>query len=108
MSDIKLVLDCCKNYDEVINFKYKSDDNLTQDLINYYKDYVFFNHENKENISMLDMILYKYITDTSFFDYVQGKLKNDDSLLPIDDDLKKIYDSFKEEEFKIINSCRWI
>ena len=108
MNNIELVLDCCKNYDRIINFKIDDNDTISRDLISYYKEYVFFNYDDKTKISLLDEAMYEYVSNRDFYNYVQDRLKNFDDILPFDDDINKIYNEFKYKSVRTISSCRWI
>lgn len=108
MNNIELVLDCCKYYDEIVAFNIEENDFISRDLISYYKEYVFFNYDDKEGIRTLDKVMYEYIRNREFYNYVQNRFKNFGDILPIDSDINSIYAEFKDESIRVINSCKWI
>lgn len=108
MNNIELVLDCCKNYDEIVNFRIDENDIISRDLISYYKEYVFFNYGDKDKISLLDEAMHEYVSNRDFYNYIQDRLKNFGDILPVDDDINRIYNEFREESVRMINSCKWI
>lgn len=108
MNNIELVLDSCKNYDEIIKFKTKDNDGITRDLIDYYENYVFLNYEDRENIKALDIIMHEYVSNKKFYDYIQNRYKNFGDILPVEDDIKKFYNDFQEKSVRTVDSCRWI
>ena len=107
MNNIELILNCCKHYDEIVNYSIDDSDFISKDLISYYKEYVFFNYDDKKKIRLLDKIMYEYIRNKEFYSYIQDKL-NTGEILPIDSDINKIYKEFKVNSIRVINSCKWI
>jgi hypothetical protein len=66
----KSVVSICKNYYTIVNNEVYSDDKVTHNMINLYKDYIF-NMENitsreREKMVIIDNIMYKFVTDSSF------------------------------------------
>ena len=108
MNNIELVLDCCKYYDEIVGFRIDEDDFISKDLISYYKEYVFLNYDDKEKISVLDKVMYEYIKNREFYNYIQNRFRDSGDILPIDSDINKIYDEFKDESLRVINNYKWI
>ncbi len=102
------VLMCCPNYDEIIGYNIKNNDEISRNLINYYEDFVFLNFDDKNKISKLDLILYEYIKDRDFYKFIQDRFKSEGDVLPLFDELKKLYDEFKEEALKKVESAVWI
>ena len=102
------VLSSCFNYDEIIGYNMKKDDEISRNLINYYEDFVFINFEDKEKLKQLDLILYEYIKDREFYNYIQDRFKKEGDVLPLFDELKKLYDDFKEESLKMVDNAVWI
>lgn len=102
------VLSSCINYDEIIAYNTKHDDEISRNLINYYEDFVFINFEDKEKLKQLDLILYEYIKDREFYNYIQDRFKKEGDVLPLFDELKKLYDGFKKDSLKTVDSAVWI
>lgn len=102
------VLKCCPNYDEIISYNINDNDEISRDLINYYEDFVFLNFDDKSKISKLDLILYKYIKDREFYKFIQDRFKSEGDVLPLFDELKKLYEKFEKNTLKKVESAVWI
>ena len=102
------VLSSCPYYDEIINFNVKDNDEITRNLINYYEDFVFLNFENKNTLSELDLILYEYIRDINFYKFIQDRFKYEGDVLPLFDELKQLYNEYKEKTLQKVESSVWI
>lgn len=117
--NVKKILETCPHYDEIINFDFDYNDELTIDLIDWYKDLIFScdgdNNNEKEIIKMIDNSMYMYIND---YKYRKGLVKIIDTK---DIDLnceksirrliKKILDytnKYESREVLNITSSRWI
>lgn len=117
--NVKKILETCPHYDEIINYEFDYNDEITIDLIDWYKDLIFSCDGNDENetkiIKMIDNSMYKYVND---YKYRKGLSK---IISPRDIDLnsnksikkliKKILDyTNKYENIEILNvvSSRWI
>ena len=74
--NVKKILETCPHYDEIINFDFDYNDELTIDLIDWYKDLIFScdgdNNNEKEIIKMIDNSMYMYIND---YKYRKGLVK---------------------------------
>lgn len=104
----KEVLDSCTNYDLIVNYNIPNNDKLSQILIKFYQDYVFFNWSSKDNIKLLDKILFTYIVDNDFNDYIHNEYENADEFLPIFDILLKQYNKYQNEQMKLHDCTNWI
>lgn len=66
----KKILSYCSYYDYIINFDIDYDDELSFDLIDWYKDYIFSCNCNDEvnikNIKEIDKCMYMYISSYSY------------------------------------------
>lgn len=66
----KKVLSYCSYYDDIINFDIDYDDELSFDLIDWYKDYIFScdcnNEDDIKNIKEIDKCMYMYISSYSY------------------------------------------
>lgn len=102
------VLKYCPNYDRIISYNIKDDDEVSRKLINYYEDFVFINFDNKNKLNELDLILYEYIKDRDFYKFIQDRFISEGDVLPLFEELKKLYDEFKEEALKKVESAVWI
>ena len=63
----KKILETCPHYDEIINFDFDYDDEITIDLIDWYKDLIFSCDGDDESetkiIKMIDNSMYMYVND---------------------------------------------
>lgn len=117
--NVKKILETCPHYDEIINFDFDYSDEITIDLIDWYKDLIFSCDGNDENetkiIKMIDNSMYMYVSD---YRYRKGlskiitpreiDLNSDKSIKKL---IKKILDyTNKYENIEILNvvSSRWI
>ena len=117
--NVKKILETCPHYDEIINFDFDYEDEITIDLIDWYKDLIFScdgnNDQETEIIKMIDNSMYIYIND---YKYRKGLSK---IISPRDIDLnsersikkliKKILDytsKYETSEILNISSSRWI
>ena len=117
--NVKKILETCPHYDEIINFDFDYEDEITIDLIDWYKDLIFScdgnNDQETEIIKMIDNSMYIYIND---YKYRKGLSK---IISPKDIDLnsersikkliKKILDytsKYETSEILNISSSRWI
>ena len=117
--NVKKILDVCPHYDDIINFEFDYDDEITIDLIDWYKDLIFScdgDDVNETNIiKMIDNSMYMYVND---YKYRKGlckiisvrdiDLNSDKSIRKL---IKKILDyTNKYENIEILNvtSSRWL
>lgn len=117
--NVKKILETCPHYDEIINFDFDYNDEITIDLIDWYKDLIFSCNGNDEKeteiIKMIDNSMYMYVND---YKYRKGlskiisckdiDLNNEKSIKRL---IKKILDyTSKYETTKILNvsSSRWL
>ena len=105
---LKEVLESCKNYDFIVNYNTPVNDTLSQSLISFYKDYVFFNWSSSDNIGLLDTIMYTYITDQKFNEYIYNAYSESGDILPVFELLAKLYKDYEENKFKIVDNTIWI
>lgn len=105
---LKEVLENCLNYDTIVNYSTSDSDYLSQILIKYYQDYVFFNWSSVNNIKMLDTIVFTFIEDMDFNNYIHDKYKNINDFVPVFDILLEQYNNYQKEKLEIINYANWI
>ncbi len=102
------VFDNCCNYDFIVSHNVANEDRLSQDLIQFYKDYVFFNWSSSDNIKALDNIIFRYITDNGFNIYIHNKFLESGDILPVFEVLLKLYNEYEKEKFKLFDNTIWI
>ena len=117
--NVKKILKTCPHYDDIINYDFDYNDELSIDLIDWYKDLIFSCDGNNENeiqiIKMIDNSMYMYVSD---YKYRRGlskqisireiDLNSDKSIRKL---IKKILDyTNKYENIEILNvtSSRWL
>lgn len=102
------VLENCCNYDFIVNYDISCSDNLSQGLIKFYIDYVFFNWSSSENIKLLDTIIFTYITDNNFNEYIHNKYLETNDFLFVYEVLLKYYNDYEYTKIKMYNNTIWI
>lgn len=117
--NVKKILETCPHYDEIINFEFDYDDEITIDLIDWYKDLIFSCDGNDENekqiIKMIDNSMYIYVNDHKFRKGLSKQLSARDIDLNSDKSIRKLIKKIldytnKYERAEILNltSSRWI
>lgn len=111
MVDSKDVKEICY-YGKIVDYIYEEDDQISDYLINYYRDYVIKNicDTNLKNIiTQLDLVLYQYINDIKFNTYVKDYLKDSlDTILCLDQTLIQLYDGFNKNKLKKVTNTKWL
>ncbi len=112
------VLEHCPHFYTIINFEYYSNDIVSEHLIDIYERYIFGvdlnDKEAVKKIEELDVVLYKYISDTCFRDEVQYsirsiKVKRSDNILDvIVTAIIKIFQEYELSKTRRIQITRWI
>ena len=68
--NVKKILKCCPHYDEIINSEVDYEDELSFDLIDWYKDLIFScnvdNEEEVKIIKLIDKSLYLYVNSYKY------------------------------------------
>ena len=68
--NVKKILKCCHHYDEIINSEVDYEDELSFDLIDWYKDLIFScnvdNEEDVKIIKLIDKSLYLYVNSYKY------------------------------------------
>lgn len=70
VSNIKKILNCCPYYDDIINSEVDYEDELSYDLIDWYKDLIFSCNANNEEevkiIKLIDRSMYLYVNSYKY------------------------------------------
>lgn len=70
ISNVKKILKCCPHYDEIINSEVDCEDELSYDLIDWYKDLIFScNADNEDEVKIIRLIdrsLYLYVNSYKY------------------------------------------
>lgn len=118
MSD-KEVLNYCPNFNRIVNFKYSSDDVITDKLITIYRDFIFkadlTNSKDLMMVKDIDHVLIKYIEDYLFRKEMKQEIVNikikktcGDILRAIVESILNIFDNYLFNTTRKINIARWI
>lgn len=70
ISNVKKILNCCPYYDDIINSEVDYEDELSYDLIDWYKDLIFSCNANNEEevkiIKLIDRSMYLYVNSYKY------------------------------------------
>ena len=98
VTNVKKILKCCPYYDDIINSDIMYNDDLSIDLIEWYKDIIFScNGDNEEDIKIIrniDRCMYIYINDNKYKKGLKKRIINNDI---------NLNDNYKEVVNKILN-----
>ena len=117
--NVKKILKCCPYYDDIINSDIPYDDELSIDLIDWYKDLIFSCDGDNENetkiIKMIDKCMYMFICSNEYRNGLKKivnvrdiDLNNDKSIKKL---IKKILDynsKYETMEILDIKSSKWL
>jgi len=117
--NVKKILEICPHYDEIINFEFDYNDELTIDLIDWYKELIFScdgdNDNERQIIKMIDNSMYMYINNFKYRKGLSKIVSTKDIDLNSDISIKKLIKKIldytnKFENIEILNvtSSRWI
>ena len=112
VTNVKKILKCCPYYDDIINSDVIYEDELSVDLIDWYKDLIFScNGDNEEDIKVvrdIDRCMYLYINDNK---YRKGLRKIIDLSLSNDkiiDSILRYTSKYEDNEILYITSTKWL
>ena len=119
ISNVKKILKCCSHYDDIINSEVDYEDELSYDLIDWYKDLIFScNADNEEEVKIIRLIdrsLYMYVNSYKYkiglkkiIDIKDIDLNSDKSIKNL---IKKIINyttKYENNEILNITSGRWL
>ncbi len=115
----KKILNCCPNYNEIVNCDFLEDDLFTKKLIEYYQEFIFNidenNDEQKNRVKKLDEAIYKYIADYRFAKTLKNTLDIDviinngfSYLEQLMEYIVSFFSEYQEQEIRDICQTRWI
>lgn len=118
-TNAKKILETCPHYDEIINFDFDYDDEITIDLIDWYKDLIFSCDGDDESetkiIKMIDNSMYMYVNDYRYRKGLAKIISPRDIDLNSDKSIKKLIKKIldytnKYENIEVLSviSSRWI
>lgn len=119
ISNVKKILKCCPHYDDIINSEVDYEDELSFDLIDWYKDLIFScNADNEEEVKIIRLIdrsIYMYVNSYKYkiglkkiIDIKDIDLNSDKSIKNL---IKKIINyttKYENNEILNITSGRWL
>ena len=119
ISNVKKILKCCPHYDDIINSEVDYEDELSFDLIDWYKDLIFYcNADNEEEVKIIRLIdrsLYMYVNSYKYkiglkkiIDIKDIDLNSDKSIKNL---IKKIINyttKYENNEILNITNGRWL
>ena len=119
ISNVKKILKCCPHYDDIINSEVDYEDELSFDLIDWYKDLIFScNADNEEEVKIIRLIdrsLYMYVNSYKYkiglkkiIDIKEIDLNSDKSIKNL---IKKIINyttKYENNEILNITNGRWL
>ena len=119
ISNVKKILKCCPHYDDIINSEVDYEDELSFDLIDWYKDLIFScNADNEEEVKIIRLIdrsLYMYVNSYKYkiglkkiIDIKDIDLNSDKSIKNL---IKKIINyttKYENKEILNITNGRWL
>ena len=119
ISNVKKILKCCPHYNDIINSEVDYEDELSFDLIDWYKDLIFScNADNEEEVKIIRLIdrsLYMYVNSYKYkiglkkiIDIKDIDLNSDKSIKNL---IKKIINyttKYENNEILNITSGRWL
>ena len=117
--NVNRILEICPHYDEIINFEFDYSDEITIDLIDWYRDLIFSCDGNDENetqiIKMIDNSMYMYISDHKYRKGLTKIISTRDIDLNSEKSIKKLIKKMldytsKYETVEILNvtSSKWL
>lgn len=119
VTNVKKILKCCPYYDDIINSDVIYEDELSIDLIDWYKDLIFScNADNEEEVKIIRLIdrsLYMYVNSYKYkiglkkiIDIKDIDLNSDKSIKNL---IKKIINyttKYENNEILNITNGRWL
>lgn len=119
VTNVKKILKCCPYYDDIINYDIDYTDELSYDLIDWYKDLIFScNGDDEEDVKIINKIdksMYLYVNNSTYRKGLKKIINNKDIDLNSSRSTKKLIKKIltfteKYEEVEILNitSSRWL
>ena len=94
ISNVKKILKCCPYYDDIINSEVDYEDELSFDLIDWYKDLIFScnadNEEENKIIKIIHQSMYLYVNNYKYKIGLKKIIDIDDIDLNSDKSIKKL------------------
>ena len=119
ISNVKKILKCCPHYDDIINSEVDYEDELSFDLIDWYKDLIFScNADNEEEVKIIRLIdrsLYMYVNSYKYkiglkkiIDIKDIDLNSDKSIKNLINKIINYTTKYENNEILNITNGRWL
>ncbi len=112
VTNVKKILKCCPYYDDIINSDVIYEDELSIDLIDWYKDLIFScNGDNEEDIKVvrdIDRCMYLYINDNKYRKELRKTIDLSLSNDKIIDSILRYTSKYEDNEILYITSTKWL
>ena len=112
VTNVKKILKCCPYYDDIINSDVIYEDELSIDLIDWYKDLIFScNGDNEEDIKVvrdIDRCMYLYINDNKYRKELRKIIDLSLSNDKIIDIILRYTSKYEDNEILYITSTKWL
>ena len=119
ISNVKKILKCCPHYDDIINSEVDYEDELSFDLIDWYKDLIFScNADNEEEVKIIRLIdrsLYMYVNSYKYKIGLKKIIDIKDIVLNSDKSIKNLIKKiinyttkYENNEILNITNGRWL
>ena len=116
---VNKILKHCPNYDNIVNYEYEYGDNLSRELIDWYRELIFAVNGNDEKqlkiVEALDKGLYLYVKDNRYKNELRKLLTLEDINLEskklIKDLIKKIIvftSKYEQKQIMEVANAIWI
>lgn len=119
ISNVKKILKCCPHYDDIINSEVDYEDELSFDLIDWYKDLIFScNADNEEEVKIINLIdrsLYLYVNSYKYkiglkkiIDINDIDLNSEKSIKSLVKKIINYTNKYENNEILNITNGRWL
>lgn len=119
MSNNKIILSYCPNFDRIVNTDFLEGDSLSQQLVKIYKDFIFnidlYNEDDVEKAIYMDRTMGKYVDDYLFRKTLQQEIlaikvrkTAGDMIRTIVDNIISIFKRYEMEATRKIYISKWI
>ena len=112
VTNVKKILKCCPYYDDIINSDVIYEDELSIDLIDWYKYLIFScNGDNEEDIKVvrdIDRCMYLYINDNKYRKELRKIIDLSLSNDKIIDSILRYTSKYEDNEILYITSTKWL
>lgn len=112
VTNVKKILNCCPYYDDIINSDIIYEDDISIDIIDWYRDLIFScNGDSEEDIKKvrnIDRCMYLYVNDNKYRKEIK-KIFNpnlsDDKLI---NKILRYTNIYEDNEILYITSTKWL